>query len=294
MKQIHFIINPIAGSGKTHKLSKDYLATFFEKEKYVIHIEYSNYKKHAAVLAKKAMEESADIIVACGGDGTINEVASCIVGSTIKLGIIPTGSGNGLASNLKISKHISKAIQIIKNENVRQIDVGIIHDKYFFSNAGVGFDACVVKNYESSKRRKFKSYIKAALKSFKELRYDRKIEIELNNTKIITNPFMIFVSNSNEMGYNISLTPKASLHDGLLDMLIVSKISKFKVLLLGFLILIKKQQYLKEANHFQTKLIKLTRHNGDLFQFQIDGEAYIIEEKTIFITIKEKALHVIS
>ena len=106
---IHFIVNPIAGSGK-NKIHLDLLHQFFEPENYKVTIKYSEYKRHSTLLTQDSIKEGATIIVACGGDGTINEVASCLVNTNIVLGIMAMGSGNGLASNLKIPKNIKKII----------------------------------------------------------------------------------------------------------------------------------------------------------------------------------------
>lgn len=175
------------------------------------------------------------------------------------------------------------------------MDVGRINQKYFFSNTGSGFDASVVKYYESSKKRKFVSYFQATIKAFLELYSSKKsIEICVNDIETYENPFMIFVSNSNELGYKFSLTPKASLQDGFLDVMIVPKMSKFKIFLLGFLILIKKQQLIKEVKVYQDKHIKITRKTGHFLHTQIDGELHNINDDTISISILEKSLNVIT
>lgn len=116
MIYIHFIVNPISGRGK-HNIGKTELEKHFPKEIYKIEVEYSNCKKHAIILTQNAFTNSPDSIVACGGDGTINEVASCLINTKIKLGIIPLGSGNGLASNLNIPKSLDKATEIIRQAN---------------------------------------------------------------------------------------------------------------------------------------------------------------------------------
>ena len=293
MIHIHFIINPIAGSGN-HKIDYTFLESFFSKDEYFITTKYSNYKTHTTELAKKSISEKADIIVACGGDGTINEVASCIIGSPILLGIIPLGSGNGLASNLNIPKKLAKAISIIKRRNVRIIDVGVLNEKYFFSNTGVGFDAYVIKNYEESNNRKFLSYMKAFFKSFKNINDTRLIEVTTNKETFEVKPFMIFISNSNELGYKVSLTPRASLEDGLLDILIVPKINVFKIILFSFLMMIKKHHLLKEVKSIQTKQLLLHRKDFNHFKMQIDGEYNFIESNKINISIAEKRLRVIA
>lgn len=132
MKRIHFIVNPIAGKGN-HRLTKGFFEHYFEPEEFIISVRKTVYKKHAIPLAKQAMKDGVEVVVACGGDGTINEIASVLVGSHVKLGIIPIGSGNGLASNLKISKNITKAMMSIKVGKTIQIDVGSVNGTYFLA-----------------------------------------------------------------------------------------------------------------------------------------------------------------
>ena len=292
MIDIHFIVNPIAGSGH-HSFSEPFLQDYFEADKYCITIKSSTCKGHAIELTKESIQQKADIIVACGGDGTINEVASTLVGTTIPLGIIPTGSGNGLASNLNIPKNIKKALSIIKNKNCTLIDVGCINQRYFFSNTGFGFTAKVIENYEVLQKRTFWYYVNASFKSFQEFPKKGEVIISIDDKIDMVNPFLIFVSNSNVMGYNVSLTPKALLKDGLLDVLIVPKISKFKMLLFGICMLIKKTEWLKEVKHYQTTELKLARKNGAFFESQIDGETLKIKEHNLSISVKENSLSVL-
>lgn len=293
MRHIHFIVNPIAGSGK-HLITQKYLHNFFDQDNYVVKIKKSDYKKHAKALTKDSIKEGADIIVACGGDGTINEVASCLVNTNIALGIIPLGSGNGLASNLKIPKRIDQALNLIKTNAIKKIDVGRINDHYFFSNTGIGIDAQVIMHYENSNERRILSYIKSSLKALRDLNYRNKISIDINGEQIETYPFLVFISNTNEMGYNISLTPMASLQDGLLDVLIVSKMSRLKSIYFGLLILLKKHHLIKEAKHYQTKSITIRQANQTAYDSQIDGEFFNIVSETIDISLLEKSLHVIA
>ncbi|WP_298553570.1 diacylglycerol kinase family protein [uncultured Algibacter sp.] len=292
MTNIHFIINPIAGSAE-HDFSEHYFQEFFEKEKYNLTVKLSEHKGHAIDLTKASINQGVNVIVACGGDGTINEVASTLIGVNIPLGIIPVGSGNGLASNLKISRNVEQAIQIIKKNEQTRIDVGCINERYFFSNSGFGFDANVIENYEASQKRTLYCYVRASIKSFMEFNKKNKMTININGNTIIDNPFLIFVSNSNELGYNVSLTPKASLQDGLLDILIVPKINKLKMVLFGVLVLLKRPHLLKGVKSFQTKAMTLSRKTGEAFESQIDGEFIKIKEQSVSIHLKEKSLVVI-
>lgn len=292
MTRIHFIINPIAGSGN-HKINQEFLQRFFDNSSYEIAVKFSVHKNHTTELTQESIKEKADIIVACGGDGTVNEVASCIIGTPILLGIIPLGSGNGLASNLKIPKNIKKSIEILKKSEFKKIDVGCLNDRYFFSNTGVGFDAYVIKHYEESNNRKLFSYVKAVFKSFKYMNDTRKVDVISNNENFKVKPFMIFISNSNELGYKVSLTPKASLEDGLLDVMIVSRLNAFKILLFSFLMIFKRHHLIKEVKSFQTKNMVLSRKDFDHFKMQVDGEYRLIESNEINISILEKRLSII-
>lgn len=293
MKHIHFILNPIAGKGNNN-LDTNLISKHFNKSDYKIVIKATCYKKHAIKLTQESIDEKADVIVACGGDGTINEVASCLVNTSIVLGILPIGSGNGLASNLNIPKNIEKALEIIKKHTIKKIDVGKLNNHYFFSNTGIGFDAQVIKYYEASNERTLGSYIKATIKSLKKINKLSEVETTLNGKTIQHKPFLIFISNSNQMGYNVSLTPKASLVDGKLDILIVPKLSAFKIALFTILMLFKKHDILKEVEMYQIKNLKITQKNKPLFQIQIDGEFLIIKNQIIDILMLEKAINVIA
>lgn len=290
---IHFIINPIAGAGN-HKINHKFLQEQFDDTQYEISVKYSRQKGHTTKLTQESIDENANIIVACGGDGTINEVASFLIGTSTILGIIPLGSGNGLASNLKISKNINKAIALIKKGDIKNIDVGCLNKKFFFSNTGVGFDALVIKNYESTNNRKLLSYIKGTLKSLNEISYDNNIKVTINNETIVLKPFMVFVSNSNVLGYRVSLTPKASLQDGLLDVLIVSKLSTFKIILFCLLMIFKRHHLLKEVKSYQTKSLTISQKDSSYYEMQIDGEHKRIDDPKIDISIKEKTLKLIA
>ncbi len=292
MKHIHFIINPIAGNGRS-SLTKEFLEQFFVKGYHHLTVKYSKFKQHACELAKKSITEGADIIVACGGDGTINEVASCLVNTKIPLGIVPIGSGNGLASNLQIPRNLRQSLAVIREQQTTHIDVGQINNQYFFSNTGVGFDASVIKYYESSKNRNLIGYIKACLISLKKPNTGMGLKVRINDMNLMVDPFLIFISNSNEMGYRISLTPKASLQDGLLDVMVISKIGRLKVFWLGVLMLFNKPYLLKEAKSFQTKNLELYNDTQIHFDSQIDGELRQIKSKTISIAIQDQALSVI-
>lgn len=291
-KYIYFIVNPISGKGK-HNINLDFIHQFFDKEQYKIEVVYSKHKKHAVELAQLAVSQNPDVIVACGGDGTINEVASALVGTSIPLGIIPVGSGNGLASNLQISRNIQKAFQTLKGLKPSNIDVGSVNGIYFFSNMGLGIDALIIKKYESFPTRSLYTYVKASLFSATQYK-PRKATVSLNNQQFEIHPFLLFVSNSNEMGYNMSLTPKASLQDGLLDVLAIPKTTFLQKLYFGGLVLSKKVEKFKKAQIHQTQQLTVHFQDNQSIEAQIDGEFYSLESQNINIELLPKALKVIT
>ena len=184
-------------------------------------------------------------------------------------------------------------MSIIKDRKSVKIDVGQINDRLFFSNMGIGFDASVIKNYESSQKRTLYGYVSACLISFKDIGNKKNVSVHINDMNRLVDPFIILISNSNEMGYNLSLTPKASLQDGMLDVLIISRIGRPKMLWLGILILFKRISWLKEASSFQTKELLLRREGAEHFESQIDGELHEIDKGTLRISIKEKSLRIL-
>jgi len=293
MKMVHFIVNPIAGKGD-FKFNESLLSGYFDSKQYELTVKVSNYAGHAAVLSAESLREGAQVLVACGGDGTINEVASCLVRTDVPLGIIPMGSGNGLAESLKIPKNIKKAIGIIKKGKTNGIDVALVNGKPFFSNMGIGFDAKVISNYNNCGARRFWAYLKAVFKSVKEFNASESINVELNGKTFRASPFMFFVSNSKVMGYDISLTRMASMEDGLLDVVIIENLSKGEIFMLGLLVLLKLNQYLKKVQYFKVKELKLA-FDGECAErlIQADGELYCVDNNDLVVTIEGKALRVL-
>ncbi|MHC5354114.1 diacylglycerol/lipid kinase family protein [Myroides sp. LJL115] len=291
MKKIHFIVNPISGKAK-HAITQEYIEGFFDKEKYQITLSPTLYKRHAIELTRQAILDKADLIVACGGDGTIHEVATQMVGSNIEFGIIPVGSGNGLASNLNISKQIDKAMTTLVRSKSIQMDVGRVNGEYFFSNMGFGIDATIIDKYEKSQKRKLAAYIKAALDSAKEYKAAQ-IKVSYKGQSKVVNPLLLFISNSNQMGYNMSLTPMASLQDGLLDYLMVPKVNFLKQLTFGIYVLLGKTHKFRKTDYLQLDHLSVEVLDQSKCGLQLDGEYYVFASNKFEITVLKGALKVI-
>lgn len=291
MTHIHFIVNPISGKGK-HNITEAHIKTFFSSEKYEVYVHLTTRKRHAIELTKFALEQKADIVVACGGDGTIHEVATALVNKEVLFGVVPVGSGNGLASNLSIPKNIDKALEVIRKQTVVAMDVGSLNGEYFFSNMGFGIDATIIEQYEKSGKRKLGAYIRAALNSAQQYKA-KQMYVTYNGSTKVVNPLLLFISNSNEMGYNMSLTPKASLTDGLLDYLMVPKIGILKQLTFGLYVVLKKTEKFRQTDYVQTAKIEVEIKNCQSQGVQIDGEYYEFDTNHFVIEVVPKSLNVI-
>ncbi|MBC8320209.1 MAG: diacylglycerol kinase family lipid kinase [Bacteroidetes bacterium] len=238
MRRIIFIINP-----KSVKKNRDRISRAIEKgidhNIYETSVVYTKSPGHAVSLSKEAVARKVDIIVAVGGDGTVNEVASSMICSSSVLGIVPLGSGNGLARHLGISRNIEKAIYLINNYTTTIIDTGSVNGKVFVSIAGVGFDALVAERFAVAGRRGFLGYFQIIANEYFHYK-PQNYKITFEDGKVITQE-ALFVSfaNSNQFGYNTSIAPNAKLTDGLLDVCIMKKPQIYRLPLIANLLLLR-------------------------------------------------------
>lgn len=289
--KIIFIINPIAGKGKGRMIETEIQSYFNQKN-----VEFETFLTesigHATEITNQVLTKNPDIIVACGGDGTINEVAQALVGSNVALGIIPIGSGNGLAANLHIPKTTEKAFETILNAKINKIDAGKINENYFFSNMGLGIDADVINNYAQTKTRNFLGYVTASTKAIFSFQ-PKKFNIELDNEHTLDDDFyFVFCSNSNEAGYGISFSPNAKLNDGKLDFLAVKKLNFIQQIQFSANVLGKRIEKMKQAKVLQVNSVKFNSKQTKTIA-QVDGEAVIFNQNSIEVSIVPNALNVI-
>lgn len=289
---IHFIVNPISGKGK-NKLDSQVISSVLNNNDFHVVIKTTKYANNAAALTKTSILEGANAIIACGGDGTVNEVASQLVDSPILLGIIRLGSGNGLASHLGISPSINEALEVIKQYNNTKIDVGTVNEHFFFSNMSLGIGARIINHYTGFKKRQIVSYLRASFKALLYKSPSQIVDLEIDNFKNTLDPLVLFVSNSNEMGYKLSFTPKASLQDGKLDVVFTEQLSFVEKILFASQLIFNKHKRYNKANYFLADNIKVTNKKQKEFLTQLDGESIIIKSKELNISIKKGALNVL-
>jgi len=221
-KIILFIINPISGIGKQKNI-EELIRDNTDASSFEYDVKFTKGPGHGTELAKEAVASGVDVVVAIGGDGTVNEIGKALVGSSTALGIIPTGSGNGLARHLKIPFNFKKAIEVISRCNIRKIDTATINDQVFLSMAGVGYDAFVAKKFAIAPKRGFFSYFRIVSNEYPQYR-PKKYILEVDGKIIRRRALSITFANSNQYGNNASIDPHAKLDDGLIDVCIVRRI----------------------------------------------------------------------
>lgn len=199
---------------------------------YEVHIAYTEYAGHAKLLAKKAVKDAFNVVVAVGGDGSINEVAQQLIYTDVILGIVPGGSGNGFARKLGIPRNRKKALQTLNEAHTIQCDVGMMNNKVFFSNAGLGIEALIVNRFAETKIRGFVSYARWVLHYYATYKA-QKYTIHCDGMSFEKKALFINFSNSGQYGYQIGVAPELSdMTDGLLEMIVVQPFPKWRALYL--------------------------------------------------------------
>lgn len=230
--RILLVINPISGTA-----SKRGLRQAIEKRTRALghHIdtEETRCQGDGTRLGHHAVTSGYDAVMACGGDGTINEVASSLIGSQTALIILPNGSGNGLARHLGIPVDVESAVNVILERNVVDADFGTVNDEPFFCTFGLGFDAAVSETFSRQHRRGRLMYLKSAILEY--VNYHPEVYTISANGKLLTEKaFLIAVCNASQYGNNAYIAPTASITDGLLDITIVHAGSPLDTAFVGF------------------------------------------------------------
>ena len=225
------IVNPASGTVSKHKIIPKILKRL-EKIGFETEVFATEGPGHATQLAKTAISNNFGAVLACGGDGTVNETARGMLGTGIPMGIIPTGSGNGLARHLGIPVDIERSLRVIEERHLTCADYGTANDTPFFCTFGVGFDAAVSERCARQKRRGLMMYLKNAIDEYARFSPET-YTIEANGKTISNRAFLVVVCNASQYGNNAFIAPEASVTDGELDVTIVHTGNLFEQAILG-------------------------------------------------------------
>lgn len=288
-KKIIFVVNPISGTQGKKAILK-WIDERIDRSIYDYSIVRTEYAGHASIIAKEAAIDGIDIVVAIGGDGTINEIGRSLVHTNTALGIIPCGSGNGLARHLRIPMEPKAAIEIINQGDKCCIDYGKINNIPFFCTCGVGFDAFVSLKFADSGKRGLLTYLENTL--HESLVYQPETyEIENEEGTMKYKAFLIACGNASQYGNNAYITPQASLTDGLMDITIMEPFTVLDVPSLSFQLFNKTIDQNSRIKTMRAKKIKIHRTKEGVLHF--DGDP-LMAGKELEVEIIPKGLHVIA
>lgn len=288
-KNIHFIINPISGTGKQknilHKIEQ-----VIDSEIFHCNIHYTERKNHATQIAQELSKSGPNIIVAVGGDGTVNEVSKALANTDSILGIIPTGSGNGLARHLNIPGDVKKALGLINTFKIRQIDSCTANGSFFVNVSGVGFDGHIACAFSKSIKRGIKTYIKLIGSEWRTYA-PKKFEIKINNEVIFRGKaLLVSFANGSQYGNNVHISPSSIVDDGQLEICILKPFPTYEIP--SMLIALIRSRLHLHKNMINISCSKAVIHHQGA-KAHLDGEPAELRE-LIELKVHPKSLHIIT
>jgi YegS/Rv2252/BmrU family lipid kinase len=287
MKNIAFIVNPISGTKAKNRVAK-LIRELLDTRQFAPTVVATEYAGHATQLAQHFAMEDYYAVVAVGGDGTVNEVASGLIGTNTALGIIPNGSGNGFARHLDISTRMNRAIEMLNSSEVINVDYGLVNDIPFFSTFGVGFDAVVAHDFADSSRG-LKGYVQSIFKDLFQYKPET-YHLEGEGIDLTTTAFLINFANAGQWGYDAYIAPKASVQDGWLDVAVVTEFPMTAAAGLALSLFTKDIDENLYMNTIRAKELTLTRTSAGAAH--IDGTPTTMPDK-LHIQIVEDGLKVL-
>lgn len=287
-KSIIFIMNPISGTAKKARIPKQ-IDEWLDKDKFDYSVINTMYAGHATEIARTAKENGTNIVIAVGGDGTVNEVARSIIHSDTTLGIIPCGSGNGLARHLMLPMDVKGAIELINRCETHILDYGIINGNPFFCTCGMGFDAFISMKFSEAGKRGPVTYLENVL--YEGLKYKPETYEVRDETGTHTHKaFLISCANASQYGNNAYIAPQASMSDGLLDVIIMEPFDVLDAPQISIDIFNKTLDKNSKIKTFRTKELHIHRSQPGLIHY--DGDPVMTGED-VDVSLISKGIKVI-
>ena len=267
-EKIFLIINKYAGHGVAEK-AVDVVIPYLKKKGFAVEYSFTNHPGHASELAAKASAEGYNQVVAVGGDGTVNETALGLIGTNTVMGIIPMGSGNGLARELGISMNIRKSAQTLVEGNNLHMDVCRLNNQRFLCTSGIGFDALIADKMSKSSTRGFLKYVQLVIQ---ESIFYKPVEVkmEIDGRLVEKQVFLITFANASQFGNNAFIAPGASMTDGLIDVVVVRKFAKIWMPFFAIALFSKLVPRLPFVDCYKAQKVVLLKARTPYFHF--DGE----------------------
>ena len=288
-KKVCVIINPVSGTGGKQSIPEK-IASAFDPQKYDVIIRFTGYAGHATEITKNAVKEDYKYVIAAGGDGTVNEIAKALVNTPCVLGIIPLGSGNGLARDLNISMSIDKSIETISKGVKRSIDYGVANEHIFFCTCGVGFDAFVSEKFADEKMRGPIGYVKNILESVIDFKSEN-YELEYDGKTIKEEAFVVTCANASQYGNEAYIAPGADMEDGKMNVSLIKPINALEMPQTTIQLFTKNLHKNNKVIQILTSELLIRRSRSGAMH--IDGES-VDAGKEINVKIVHKGLYVLA
>ena len=271
MQKICFIVNPISGANRKPQKIVHWIEEVFRASGQQVEIRYTRERRDAIRLAREAADQNFDMVVAVGGDGTINEIGRSLVHSQVVLGIVPAGSGNGFARNFHIPLDQYKAIQLLRNPTVRAIDVGRLNRHYFFNVAGMGLDAEISRRFEDFGQRGPLPYFLIGTRAFMQYQPEQ-VTLHFENQSIEFSPLLLSIANAPQYGNGAVIAPAAKPDDQLLDVIVLDPMPIWKAAPNIYRLFNGTIDQVEEFHSFQVKKVVIERAAPG--SIHTDGDPY--------------------
>lgn len=262
------IVNPFSGTKSKAKVPM-LIDELIDKSRFEIEIAIVERENHVHDLSTQAIEGGYYGVIAVGGDGTINGAASALRDSDVALGIVPCGSGNGLARHLGIPLNVKKALSIINADKVEALDYCMLNDTPFVCTCGMGFDAVVADSFAHKSRRGPITYVRTAITeylTFKPTHY----RIEIDGKELEVDAFVVACANAAQYGNNAFISPHASMQDGLLDVVVMTPFHRLESPIMGLDLFTKRLDKNTHVSIYRTRRVVI--HRPEPAVMHVDGE----------------------
>ena len=282
------IINPISGIGGKGKMPA-LIKSKLDAERFDLEVVFTERPGHATLLAQDAAADGCDIVLAVGGDGTINEVGRALCGTNTALAILPCGSGNGLARHLHIPMNAEKALETLNNGVIDLVDYGTVNNHPFFCTCGVGFDAQVSYKFANEDTRGLVTYIKTTISEYFRYRAQH-YRITIDGSTIEEKAFVIACCNAAQYGNNALVAPRASMQDGKIDLTVIHSFNLGEAALLSARLFTSNIDRDRHVSIYRGRDIIIERDDEDVMH--IDGDPVMMPE-VLHITCHPSAMRVV-
>jgi YegS/Rv2252/BmrU family lipid kinase len=287
-EKVCLIINPVSGTESKKNIPEE-VAAAFDQTQFDVIIRITGYPDHATEIAREAVKKKFHYVLTAGGDGTVNEVAKVLVNTDTTLGIIPFGSGNGLARELNIPMDAEKAIDIILKGYSRTIDYGVANDHIFFCTCGFGFDAFISDKFAEEKKRGPLGYVRNILESAVDFKSEE-YEITHDEGTITERAFVLTCANASQYGNEAYIAPGASMDDGKMNVSILKPLNALEIPQTTLQLFTKNIDKNSKMTTLITRELMIKRAQAGLMH--VDGEP-VQTGKDINVKIIHKGLRVL-